>query len=54
MTPGVVSIVTMELTMNGINMMEFMSCVPELIIVVHEKDGLKAYESLEKLAKDSA
>jgi hypothetical protein len=51
MTPGVVSVLTTELTMQGINMIEFMSCVPELVIVVDEKDGLKAYESIESLAK---
>lgn len=50
-TPGVVSTVTTELTMNGINMIEFMSCVPELIIVVDEEDALRSYESLEKLSK---
>ncbi len=50
-TPGVVSAVTTELAMNGINMIEFMSCVPELIIVVDEKDALRSYDSLEKLSK---
>jgi hypothetical protein len=50
-TPGVVSEVTTELAMHGINMIEFMSCVPELIIVVDEKDALRSYEAIEKLAK---
>lgn len=50
-TPGVVSAVTTELAMNGINMIEFMSCVPELIIVVDEADALRSYDSLEKLSK---
>lgn len=50
-TPGVVSAVTTELAMNGINMIEFMSCVPELIIVVDERDALRSYDSLEKLSK---
>ena len=40
-TPGVVSTVTTELAMSGINMIEFMSCVPELIIVVDEKDSVE-------------
>lgn len=40
-TPGVVSEVTSELAMNGINMIEFMSCVPELIIVVDERDAVE-------------
>jgi predicted regulator of amino acid metabolism with ACT domain len=50
-TPGVVSEVTSELAMNGINMIEFMSCVPELIIVVDEKDALRSYEAIEKLTR---
>lgn len=50
-TPGVVSAVTTELAMHGINMIEFMSCVPELIIVVDEKDALRSYEAIEKLGK---
>ncbi len=50
-TPGVVSTVTTELAMHGINMIEFMSCVPELIIVVDEKDALRSYEAIEELAK---
>ncbi|MBI2185187.1 MAG: hypothetical protein HYU39_09550 [Thaumarchaeota archaeon] len=52
-TPGVVSTVTTELAMNGINMIEFMSCVPELVLVVEEKDALRSYDLLEKLAKGS-
>src|SRR5208282_866342 len=50
-TPGVVSEVTTELAMNGINMVEFMSCVPELIIVVDEKDALRSYDAIEKLTR---
>jgi aspartokinase len=49
-TPGVVSTVTTELAMNGINMIEFMSCVPELVIVVDEADALRSYESLQELS----
>jgi len=52
-TPGVVSEVTTELAMNGINMIEFMSCVPELIIVVDEKDALRSYDAIEKLTKSA-
>lgn len=53
-TPGVVATVTTELAMNGINMIEFMSCVPELILVVEEKDALRSYELLERLAGSAA
>jgi predicted regulator of amino acid metabolism with ACT domain len=48
-TPGVLSTFATELAINDINIIEFMSCVPELIIVVKEKDALKSYESLERL-----
>ena len=50
-TPGVVSTVTTELAIQGINMIEFMSCVPELIIVVDEKDALRSYEAIEELSR---
>lgn len=50
-TPGVVSTVTTELAIEGINMIEFMSCVPELIIVVDERDALRSYAAIEKLSK---
>jgi hypothetical protein len=50
-TPGLVSMVTSELAMHGINMIEFMSCVPELIIVVDEKDALRSYEAIERLTR---
>ncbi len=53
MTPGVVSTVTTELALNGINMVEFMSCVPELIIVVDGGDALRSYEAIERLSKST-
>jgi hypothetical protein len=34
-------------------MIEFMSCVPELIIVVDEKDALRSYDAIERLSKRS-
>src|SRR5271167_3170545 len=53
-TPGVVSTVTTELAIQGINMIEFMSCVPELIIVVNERDALRSYDAIEKLSRNPA
>jgi|TARA_B100000315_G_C14505777_1_gene554532 predicted regulator of amino acid metabolism with ACT domain len=50
-TPGVVSLVTTELATNGINLIEFMSCVPELVLVVEESDALRSYELLQRLSK---
>ena len=49
-TPGIVSVVSNELTMNGINIMEFMSCIPEMLWFVKEKDILKAYNALYQLS----
>jgi aspartokinase len=52
-TPGVVATITTELSINGINLIEFMSCVPELIMVVEERDALRGYELIQALAKAS-
>lgn len=48
-TPGIISVISNELSMNNINVMEFMSCVPEMLWFVQEKDILKAYSVLFKL-----
>jgi len=50
-TPGILAVASNELTMNGINVMETMSCVPELLWFVKEKDILKAYNVLYQLCK---
>jgi aspartokinase len=42
-TPGIIAVISNELLMNGINIMETMSSVPELLWFVKEKDLLKAY-----------
>ena len=42
-TPGIISIISTELAINGVNIMETMSCVPEMLWFVKEKDLLKAY-----------
>jgi aspartokinase len=42
-TPGIVAVISDELLMNGINVMETMSCVPELLWFIKEKDSLNAY-----------
>jgi len=48
-TPGVVSAISTELAMNDINNIEFMSCNPQIVIVVEERDAVKSYESLRSL-----
>ncbi|OKY77260.1 MAG: ACT domain containing protein [Candidatus Methanohalarchaeum thermophilum] len=49
---GIVSRVTNELTLNDINLAEIMSSAPELIIVIKEKDSIKAYKSLTQMKKE--
>ena len=48
-TPGVVSAISTELAMNDINNIEFMSCNPQIVIVVEERDAVKSYEALRSL-----
>jgi len=48
-TPGIILVLTTELMLNNINMYEIMSCVPEMLLFVEEKDLLKAYQVLFEL-----
>jgi aspartokinase len=45
-TPGVVAFLTTLLAEQNVNIIEFISCWTETIIVVEKKDSLKAYEAL--------
>jgi hypothetical protein len=45
-TVGVVAFLTTLLAEQNVNMIEFISCWTETIIVVEKKDSLKAYEAL--------
>jgi aspartokinase len=45
-TPGVVAFLTALLAEQNVNIIEFISCWTETIIVVEKKDSLKAYEVL--------
>ncbi|MEM1660628.1 MAG: ACT domain-containing protein [Candidatus Bathyarchaeia archaeon] len=45
-TPGVVAFLTSLLAEQNINIIEFISCWTDTIIVVEKKDSLKAYEIL--------
>ena len=45
-TPGFVAFLTTLLAEQNINIIEFISCWTETIIVVEKKDSLKAYETL--------
>jgi len=48
-TPGLLSIASNELAINNINVCETMSCVPELLWFVNEKDILKAHNVIYNL-----
>jgi hypothetical protein len=45
-TPGVIAFLTTLLSEQNVNVIEFISCWTETIIVVEKKDSLKTYESL--------
>ncbi len=51
-TPGLVSVVTNEFSSSGINVDEILTCVPELIILIKEKDFLKSVKILYGLVKE--
>jgi len=48
-TPGVVAFLTALLAEQNVNIIEFISCWTETVIVVEKKDSLKAYEALTNL-----
>jgi hypothetical protein len=48
-TYGILAVIANELAINGINIMEVMSCFPEMLIFVEEKNILKAYQVLHHL-----
>jgi len=48
-TPGVVAFLTTLLAEQNVNMIEFISCWTETIIVVEKKDSLKTYEALSNI-----
>jgi aspartokinase len=48
-TPGVVAFLTTLLAEQNVNIIEFISCWTETIIVVEKKDSLKAYKFLSNL-----
>ncbi|NQV08560.1 hypothetical protein HQ529_01760 [Candidatus Woesearchaeota archaeon] len=45
-TPGIISVLSTELMLHDINMVETMSCLPELLFFVDEKDVVKSYDVL--------
>ena len=51
-TPGIIAVISNELLMNEINIMETMSCVPELLWFVREKDLPLAYNVFYQLCNN--
>jgi len=51
-TPGILTTIFSELTINKVNLMEAVSCVPEMLLFLKEKDLLLAYSVLFNLIKN--
>ncbi|MBI2665136.1 hypothetical protein HYX12_00775 [Candidatus Woesearchaeota archaeon] len=45
-TPGIITVLTTELMLHDINIVETMSCVPEMLFFVKQKDIVKSYQIL--------
>ncbi len=48
-TPGVVTMIAGALSTTNVNVLEFISCAPDLILIVDERDAIRIYDILEKL-----
>ncbi len=48
-TPGIISLLSTELMMHGINLVELMSCVPEMLFFIKQEDVVRAYQVLHAL-----
>lgn len=48
-TRGILAVMANELAINSINIIEIMSCIPEMLLFVKEEDILKAYQVLYQL-----
>ena len=51
-TPGPTSIVLNELSSNGVNLEEIITCVPEVTFIIHEKDFIIASKLIYDLLKE--
>jgi hypothetical protein len=51
--PGVVATISSELAINKISMIECMSCAPDIIILVDQKDAIRTYELMHLLSPAS-
>ena len=46
---AILAVISNELAVNGINIMEIMSCLPEMLFFVKEQDVLRAHQVLHQL-----
>ena len=50
-TPGIIAIIANELAINNINIVEFVTCPPEMLCIIKKEDLVKASSSLYQLCK---
>ena len=48
-TPGIISTLSTEFMLHGINIYESMSCIPEMLFFVKQKDVMKSYDIMSAL-----
>lgn len=53
-TPGVLAVLSSELTLHNINIMDTLTCIPEVVLIFREKDLMKAYEVMYQLTDRSS
>ena len=51
-TPGIISVIFSELMINNVNIIEAISCVPEMLLFFKEKDLMKCYSVIFNLIKE--
>jgi len=51
LTKGALAAISSQLTVNDVNIHDFLHCAPHAIIVFEEKDALKAYKAIEDLSR---
>ncbi len=50
-TPGVLAFLTAELTLNNINILEILTCIPEIIFIFKEDSLMSAYDVLYRVSQ---
>ena len=45
-TYGILAVIANELAINSVNILEVMTCLPEMLLFVKDEDILKAYQIL--------